>query len=157
MGDMTPEAGTQYLEDHVVGSVFQFGSVFVDEKEMISFAKKYDPQVFHTNPEAAKKTVFGGLIASGWLTGSLAMRLIVEHRLSRVANLGSPGIDEVRWWKPVRRGDTLSVRMSILETRRSQSKPDRGVVKAWIEVLNQSEEVVMSWKGTNIVLCRNHG
>ncbi len=157
MGDMTPEAGTQYLEDHVVGSVFQFGSVFVDEKEMISFAKKYDPQVFHTNPEAAKKTAFGGLIASGWLTGSLAMRLIVEHRLSRVANLGSPGMDEVRWWKPVRRGDTLSVRMSILEARRSQSKPDRGVVKAWIEVLNQSEEVVMSWKGTNIVLCRNRG
>ena len=152
MGDVTP---MQYLEDHVVGSIFQFGSILVDEKEMIAFANQYDPQVFHADPEAAKKTAFGGLVASGWLTGSLAMRLIVKHRLSHVANLGSPGIDEVRFRKPVRPGDTLSVRLVILETRRSKSKPDRGIVKLSIEVLNQSGEVVMSWKGTNIVLCRN--
>ena len=152
MGDMTP---MQYFEDHVVGSIFQFGSILVDEKEMIAFANQYDPQVFHADPEAAKKTAFGGLVASGWLTGSLAMRLIVKHRLSHVANLGSPGIDEVRFRKPVRPGDTLSVRLVILETRRSKSKPDRGIVKLSIEVLNQSGEVVMSWKGTNIVLCRN--
>ena len=155
MGDVAPPGGMLYFEDHVVGSVWEFGSILVDEKEMIAFAKQYDPQVFHANPEAAKKTAFGGLIASGWHTGSLAMRLIVDHRLSRVANLGSPGIDEVRWWKPVRSGDMLSVRLAILETRRSQSKPDRGIVKVSIEVLNQSGEVVMSWKGTNIVLCRN--
>ena len=152
MGDVTP---MQYFEDHVVGSIFQFGSILVDEKEMIAFANQYDPQVFHADPEAAKKTAFGGLVASGWLTGSLAMRLIVKHRLSHVANLGSPGIDEVRFRKPVRPGDTLSVRLVILETRRSKSKPDRGIVKLSIEVLNQSGEVVMSWKGTNIVLCRN--
>ena len=152
MGDVTP---MQYFEDHVVGSIFQFGSIRVDEKEMIAFANQYDPQVFHADPEAAKKTAFGGLVASGWLTGSLAMRLIVKHRLSHVANLGSPGIDEVRFRKPVRPGDTLSVRLVILETRRSKSKPDRGIVKLSIEVLNQSGEVVMSWKGTNIVLCRN--
>ena len=152
MGGVTP---MWYFEDHVVGSVFQFGSILVEEEEMIAFAKRYDPQVFHADPEAAKKTAFGGLIASGWLTGSLSMRLVVEHRLSRVANIGSPGIDDVRWWKPVRPGDTLSVRLTIIETRRSQSKPDRGIVKSSIEVLNQSGEVVMSWKGTNIVLCRN--
>jgi len=152
MGDATT---MQYFEDQKVGSVFRFGSIMVDEQEMMAFAKRYDPQVFHADPEAARKTAFGGLIASGWLTGSLAMRLIVEHRLSRVANFGSPGIDEVRWWKPVRSGDMLSVRLAILETRRSQSKPDRGIVKSSIEVLNQSGEVVMSWKGTNIVLCRN--
>ena len=152
MGDGT---AMLYFEDHVVGSVWEFGSILVDEKEMIAFAKQYDPQVFHADPEAARKTAFGGLIASGWLTGSLAMRLIVEHRLSHVANFGSPGIDEVRWWKPVRPGDRLSVRLTIVETRRSQSKPDRGIVKSSIEVLNQSGEVVMSWKGTNIVLCRN--
>ena len=152
MGDVTRML---YFEDQVVGSVWQFGSILVDEQEMIAFARRYDPQVFHADPEAAKKTAFGGLIASGWLTGSLAMRLIVEHRLSHVANFGSPGIDEVRWGKPVRPGDTLSVRLTIVETRRSQSKPDRGVVKSSIEVLNQYGEVVMSWKGTNIVLCRN--
>ena len=152
MGGVTP---MWYFEDHVVGSVFQFGSILVEEEEMIAFAKRYDPQTFHMDPEAAKKTPFGGIIASGWLTGSLSMRLVVEHRLSRVANIGSPGIDDERWWKPVRPSDTLSVRLTIIETRRSQSKPDRGIVKSSIEVLNQSGEVVMSWKGTNIVLCRN--
>jgi len=144
-----------YFEDHEAGSVFQFGSFLVEEEEMIAFAKRYDPQIFHADPEAAKKTPFGGVIASGWHTGSMSMRLIVEHRLSHVANFGSPGIDEVRWWKPVRPGDTLSVRLTIIETRRSQSKPDRGIVRSSIEVLNQSGEVVMTWKGTNIVRCRN--
>jgi acyl dehydratase len=152
MGNVAPK---WYFEDHVVGSVFQFGSILVEEEEMIAFAKKYDPQSFHMDPEAAKKTAFGGLVASGWHTGSVSMRLIVEHRLSHVANFGSPGIDEVRWWKPVRPGDTLSVRLTIIETRRSQSKPDRGIVRSSIEVLNQSGEAVMTWKGTNIVLCRN--
>lgn len=154
MSDATP-GSMFYFEDHEAGSVFQFGSVLAEEEEMISFAKRYDPQVFHADPEAAKETPFGGIIASGWFTGSLAMSLIVEHRLSHVANFGSPGIDEVRWWKPVRPGDVLSVRLTIIETRRSQSKPDRGIVKVLIEVLNQSEEKVMSWKGTNIVRCRN--
>ena len=152
MGDGTPML---YFEDHEAGSVFQFGSFLVKEEEMIAFAKRYDPQIFHADPEAAKKTPFGGVIASGWHTGSMSMRLIVEHRLSHVANFGSPGIDEVRWWKPVRPGDTLSVRLTIIETRRSQSKPDRGIVRSSIEVLNQSGEVVMTWKGTNIVRCRN--
>ncbi len=151
MGDV---ATMQYFEDQVAGSVFQFGSIVVDEKEMIAFAKRYDPQVFHADPEAARKTAFGGVVASGWLTGSLAMRMIVDHRLSHVANFGSPGIDEVRWWKPVRPGDILSVRLTITDTRRSQSKPDRGIVNSLIEVLNQFGEVVMSWKGTNIVRCR---
>ena len=154
MADVTP-GSMLYFEDHEAGSVFQFGFILAGEEEMISFAKRYDPQVFHADPEAAKETAFGGVIASGWFTGSLAMRLIVDQRLSRVANLGSPGIDEVRWWKPVRPGDVLSVRLTIIEARRSQSKPDRGIVKVLIEVLNQSEEKVMSWKGTNIVLCRN--
>lgn len=155
MGDATQPASLWYLEDHVPGSVWQFGSILVEEKEIIEFAKRYDPQVFHTDPEGARKTAFGGLVASGWHTAGLAMRLIVEHRLSHVANLGSPGIDEVRWWKPVRPGDRLSVRMTILETRRSESKPDRGIVRGSIEVINQTGEVVMSWKGVNIVRCRN--
>ncbi len=146
---------TLYFEDHLAGSVHAFGSVLVEEQEILDFAGRYDPQVFHTNPEAAKKTSFGGLVASGWHTVALAMRLIVDHRLSRVANLGSPGVDELRWLKPVRPGDILSVRFTVMEARLSHSKPDRGIVTALVEVLNQTGEVVTTWKGANIVLCRN--
>jgi acyl dehydratase len=147
----------RYFEDHVPGSTYEFGLVLVEEREIIDFARRYDPQVFHVDPEAAKKTPFGGLVASGWHTVALATRMIVDHELSRVASLGSPGIDELHWWKPVRPGDVLSVRLTITEARRSLSKPDRGVVKGFIEVLNQRAEVVTSWKGANIVLCRHPG
>jgi acyl dehydratase len=146
-----------YFEDHIPGSVSQFGSVVVTEQEIVDFANRYDPQTFHNDPEAAKGTSFGGLVASGWLTGALAMRLIVDHQVSHVKTLGSPGMDEIRWLKPVRPGDTLSVRLTILEKRLSQSKPDRGVIKGLIEVLNQDGDVVMSWKGVHMVLCRNTG
>jgi len=157
MGDSVfKESATDlYLEDHVPGSVYRFGSIRVEEKEIVDYAKRYDPQVFHVDPEAAGRGPFGGLVASGWHTASLAMRLLVDHWLSRMANLGSPGIDELRWLKPVRPGDTLSVRLTIMEARRSQSKPDRGVVRGLVEVLNESGEVVTTWKGVNIVLCRS--
>ncbi len=145
----------RYFEDYEPGAVHEFSEIAVDEEEMIGFARRYDPQVFHTDPQAATKTVFGGLIASGWFTAALAMRLIVDHYVSRVASLGSPGIDEVRWLKPVRPGDRLSVRISILEARRSRTKPDRGTVRALIEVINQGREVVMSWKGMSIIRCRD--
>ena len=145
----------RYFDDYEPGAVHEFGDIAVDEEEMISFARRHDPQVFHTDPHAAAKTMFGGLIASGWLTAALAMRLIVDHYLSHVASLGSPGIDEVRWLKPVRPGDRLSIRISILEARRSHTKPDRGTVVALVEVINQNHEVVMSWKGINIIRCRD--
>jgi acyl dehydratase len=151
------DAKDLYLEDHVPGSVHRFGSILVEEKEIIDFARTYDPQVFHVDPEKAKGTSFGGLVASGWHTVAMAMRLLVDHRLSRMANLGSPGVDELRWLKPVRPGDVLSVRLTIMEVRRSQSKPDRGIVRALVEVLNHDGEVVTTWKGVNIVLCRNKG
>ena len=118
-----------YFEDHIPGSVYTFGSILVDEKAIVDFASQYDPQIFHTDPDAAKKSSFGGIVASGWHTAALAMRLLVDHRLSHVANLGSPGLDELRFLKPVRPGDELRVRLTILEVRPSESKADRGVVK----------------------------
>ncbi len=143
------------FEDYVPGSVRTFGTILVTEEEIIDFARRFDPQVFHTDPAAARKTIYGGLVASGWHTGAMAMRLLVEHYVSRTESIGSPGMDEVRWLKPVRPGDRLSVRVSVLEARRSVSKPDRGVVRSFVEVLNQDMEVVMSWKGVGLLLCRD--
>ena len=150
-----PPAEDRYFEDYVPGSVYEFGSMVMEEKEMIDFATRYDPQTFHTNPEAARKSVFGGLIASGWHTGAVSMRLIVDHYLSHVASLGSLGVDELRWPKPVRPGDELSIRVTILEARRSRSKPDQGIVRSLVEVLNQNRETVMSRAAVNLVRCRH--
>src|SRR5664280_716034 len=99
----------RYFEDYVEGDVHHFGTIAVEADELIAFAKRFDPHAMHTDPEAAKNTPFGGLIASGWYTASLMMRLYVEHYLTHVASLASPGLDELRWLKPVRAGDTLSV------------------------------------------------
>jgi len=144
----------RYFEDYVTGSVHEFGSITVEQDEVIAFARRFDPQVFHTDPELAKSTMFGGLIASGWHTSSLMMRLFVDHYLSKVASLASPGVDELRWKMPVRPGDELSIRVTVAETKRSRSKPDRGVLHSFIEVLNQNREVVMSMKAVNLLLCR---
>ncbi len=144
----------RYFEDYVAGSVHEFGPITVEEAEIIEFARRYDPQVFHTDPEAAKHTMYGGLIASGWHTAGLMMRLLVDHYLSHVASLGSPGVDELRWLRPVRPGDELSVRVTVVETRRSNSKPDRGIIRPFVEVINQNGEVVMTVKAVNFLLCR---
>jgi acyl dehydratase len=144
----------RYFEDYLVGSVHEFGSIAVEEDEVIAFAKRFDPQVFHTDPESATNTIFNGLIASGWHTAGLMMRLFADHFLSKVASLGSPGVDELRWNKPVRPGDELSVRVTVLEARRSRTKPDRGIVHSFIEVMNQNRDVVMSMKAVNIFFCR---
>ncbi len=144
----------RYFEDYPEGAVQEFGSIRVEKEELIDFAQRFDPQPFHTDPEAAKQSIYGGLIASGWHTAAIMMRLCVEHYLSRVASLGSPGVDELRWLKPVYPGDELSVRVTILEATRSRSKPDRGLIRSYVEVLNQRREVVMSMKALNFVRCR---
>jgi acyl dehydratase len=144
----------RYLEDYVPGSVHEFDGIVVEEAEVIAFGQRFDPQPFHTDPEAAKQSAFGGLIASGWHTASLMMRLFVDHYLSHVASLGSPGVDALRWLKPVRPGDRLVLRVTVHEVKRSRSKPDRGVLHSHIEVLNQRSEVVMTMKALNILLCR---
>ncbi|MFC2177193.1 MaoC family dehydratase [Actinomycetota bacterium] len=143
----------QSFEDYVAGAVYEFGAITVDETEVISFARQFDPQPFHTDPTEANEGHFGGLIASGWHTGALAMRLLVDHFLPITASLGSPGVDEMRWTRPVRPGDELSLRVTILEARRSTSKPDRGFMRTHIEVLNQHRDVVMSMKAMNLMAC----
>lgn len=150
----TVPAEDRYFEDYIAGSVHEYGSIAVEQEEIISFAERFDPQVFHTDPEGAKKTIFEGLIASGWHTCGLMMRLFAEHFLPKVASLGSPGIDELRWNKPVRAGDELSIRVTVMETKRSRSKLDRGIVHSLIEVMNQDRNVVMSMKAVNLFLCR---
>jgi len=144
----------RYFEDYVAGSVHECGSIAVEEGEAVAFAQRFDPQPIHTDPAAAKQSVFGGLIASGWHTASLMMRLFVDHYLSRVASLSSPGVDELRWLKPVRPGDQLSLRVTVLETKRSRSKPDRGIVRSYIEVRNQRSEAVMTMNAVNLLRCR---
>jgi acyl dehydratase len=154
IGDFPVPIERRYFEDYQPGAVFEYGRITVTQAEVIEFAQRFDPQAFHVDPEAAAHGPFGGLIASGWHTAGLMMRLLTDHFLSRVASLGSPGVDELRWTRPVRPGDSLRIRVSILEARRSRSKPDRGVVRTEIEVLNQHGEVVMSLKALNILRCR---
>ena len=141
----------RYFEDYTPGDVYEFGTITVTEPEIIEFAKQFDPQYFHIQPEKAAESRFGGIIASGWHTAGLAMRLYVDHFLSHVASLASPGVDDVRWPNPVRPGDTLRIRVRILEARLSRSKTDRGVVHAKIEAINQKDELVLSMVGISII------
>jgi len=145
----------RYLEDYVAGAVHEFGEVLVTEQEIIEFARRYDPQDFHTDPVKAARSRFGGLIASGWLTCALMMRMYTDHYLTRNASLSSPGLDEVRWLSPVRPDDVLHARVTVLEARRSSSKPDRGILRSKIEVLNQRGEVVMTMVAMNLVAGRS--
>ena len=144
----------RYFEDYVEGDVHRFGTIAVEADEIIAFAKRFDPQTMHTDPEAAKRSPFGGLIASGWHTAGLMMRLYVEHYLTHVASLASPGLDELRWLKPVRPGDMLSLRVTVLKTVPSKSKPDRGAVTSFVEVINLAGEMVMTFRIVNIIAKR---
>lgn len=144
----------RYFEDYVPEAIYEFGQIRVTEDEIIEFARRFDPQEMHIDPQAAMQGAFGGLIASGWHTAAMMMRLVVDHFLPGKASLGSPGIDELRWLRPVRPGDVLRVRVTVLDATRSRSKPDRGVVRTLMEVLNQHGEVVMSLKAMNIIACR---
>ncbi|HUI55944.1 MAG TPA: MaoC family dehydratase [Bryobacteraceae bacterium] len=156
IADIAAPLGERYFEDYVPGSVLEYGSIALTAGEIVEFAKRFDPQYIHTDPRAAAEGPFGGLIASGWHTAGVMMRLFVDHYLSHVASMASPGIDELRWTRPVRPGDSLSIRVSIIEANRSRSKPDRGMVRSLVEVLNQNGEVVMSLKAMNILRCRDH-
>lgn len=136
-----------YWEDFHPGQVREIGGISLSEEEIIEFAKKYDPQPFHTDRDKAKQGYFGGLIASGWQTASVCMRLICDLYLLDAASLGSPGVDEVRWVKPVRPGDTLRLKTTVLETRASVSRPDMGTVRSRSDLYNQHGELVMHMSG----------
>jgi len=143
-----------YFEDFPVGVRRELGSRTVDEAEMIAFSRAYDPQPFHIDADAAAHSHFGSLIASGWQTCALTMRVFCDSFLLQSAAMGSPGVDEVRWTKPVRAGDTLTVYSTVLEARPSRSKPDRGVVVSATEVVNQHGETVMTMRGMTIMALR---
>ena len=144
----------RWFEDYLVGAVFTAGSVMVNEAEIVAFARRYDPQAMHTDPEAARSGRFGGLIASGWHTAALMMRLFADNFLAPASSIASPGIDELRWLLPVRPGDVLSLRVTILEARRSRSRPEQGIVHSFVEVLNQRGEVAMSLKPISLIARR---
>jgi acyl dehydratase len=142
---------TEYFEDAVVGKRRELGRHTMSEEEIVRFAREFDPQPFHVDPEAASASHFGGIIASGWQTCSIAMRVLVDGYLQHAAALGSPGIDEIRWRRPVRPGDTLTFYNTVLEMRPSTSKPDRGLVVAQTEALNQNGETVMTMRGMTML------
>lgn len=134
----------RYFEDFQVGEVSERGPYVVTREEIVAFAKQFDPQPFHIDEEAAAQSIFGGIIASGWHTASLCHKLVVEAQLGNSASMGSPGLDELRWLKPVRPGDALTVRTEVLSLTPSRSKPDRGAIKWRFEVRNQHGETVMT-------------
>ena len=140
-----------YWEDFPAGSVREFGGVTMTSEEIVAFARQFDPQPFHVDPQAAALSPYGGVIASGWHTASLMMRLLALGFLSPASSLGSPGIDELRWLAPVRPGDRLSGRVTVLSANPSRSKPDRGIVITLIEMRNQAGDTVLSLKPVNLL------
>lgn len=144
----------RWFEDYTAGDLREYGSIALTEEEIVAFARTYDPQPIHTDPEWAATGPFSGLIASGIQTIGVFMRLYADHYLTRCGSLASPGVDEVRWPRPVRPGDALRLRAETLETRLSRSKPDRGLVVTGCELLTQDDEVVLSQRVMNLVAVR---
>ena len=141
-----------YFEDFKPGDRFESATLTITERLIVDYARLYDPQPFHTDPEAAKASIYGGLIASGGQTIALSFKLFLETGVLSACSLGSPGLDEVRWKAPIRPGDTLRVVAEVLEARPSASKPDRGIVRIRYTTLNQRGEAVTSLIGNQ--LCR---
>ena len=136
-----------WWEDFKVGERSEMGRHTFSAEEIIAFAKQFDPQPFHTDPEAARASAFGGLIASGWHTCAIGMRLMVEQYIGRTVSLGSPGIEDIRWYRPVRAGDTLTYSRAVTESRASASRAGVGLVKHRWEAVNQEGETVLTMEG----------
>ncbi len=141
-----------YFEDIEVGAKQSFGHYEVTREEVIDFASKYDPQPFHLSDKEAAKTYFGKISASGWHTGAMTMRMLVENmKDNKQAGLGSPGIDELRWLRPVYPGDTLRCETEIIEKTPSRSRPEMGSFKSTLTVFNQKDEPVMTMKSIGLI------
>jgi acyl dehydratase len=144
----------RYFEDYTIGATYICGTFTMTEDEIIQFATQYDPQMMHIDRDLAAQGPFGEVIASGWHTIAKTMRLVVENFLPH-NGLAAPGVDEVRWLRPVRPGDTLTLHATIQDARRSRGKPDRGLLHILLELLNQHGEVVLSMKPMNLARVRN--
>lgn len=141
------EAGElRYWEDFPVGSEAVHGTHTITEEEIVRFAREFDPQVFHTDPEAARETAFGGLVASGWHTAALYMGMFVRSQLLGSASMGSPGVEELRWLVPVRPGDELTARSRVVEAWPSETNAGRGTIVGEHEFVNRRGEVVMRFR-----------
>src|SRR5260370_13459968 len=150
-GEMPGGVTERYWGDPRTGGVSTAGTIRVSEADIIDFARRYDPQAMHTDPEAAARGRFGGLIASGWHTAALMMRLFADRFLSPASSVASPGLDELRWLQPVRPGDVLSLRVTVLAARRSRSRPGEGVIRSFVELLNQRGAVGLSLKPISLI------
>jgi len=144
-------------EDMTVGSTTEIGKHTFTRDEIVEFAEKFDPQPFHLNEAAAEKSPFRGLVASGWHTCSVMMGMLVRNALADSTSMGSPGIDEIRWLKPVRVGDTIAMTNSVLDKRISESKPDRGIVSTQWAGINQHGETVVTVRSKGMFGLRNPG
>jgi acyl dehydratase len=143
-----------YWEDFTPGRVFETATRTLSEEDIVRFAREYDPQTYHTDQEAARGSPFGGLIASGWHTCGVTMRLMCDGYLLETSCVGSPGLEELRWLKPVRPGDTLRLRTTVIEATPSTKQPNRGTVLFRWETLNQNDEVALSMLGRQLFLRR---
>jgi acyl dehydratase len=146
---------TTYFEDVAVGDVVEYGEHTFTGEGIVAFAEEFDPQPFHVDEAAAAESPYSGLIASGWHTASVCMRLLVEGVLSEWASMGARGLEELTWHHPVRPGDTLSIRSEILDTWPSESKSDRGYVRWKLDGINQDDEVVLTWVAVGMVARRS--
>ena len=152
--DLPAPVEDRWFEDYLVGATYEFGSIEVSEADIVAFAREYDPQPIHTDPAGAADGPFGGLIASGIQTVAVVMRMYVDHYISRVASLASPGVDELRWLRPVRPGDSLRIRVTVESARVSRSKPDRGLVHTRVEGIDQDDRPVISFTAMNFLARR---
>jgi acyl dehydratase len=148
---MLPAPKERYFEDYVQGAVYEYGPISIGEAEIVEFGKRYDPQYLHVDKERARHGPYGGLIASGWQTAAMIMRLFVDQFLPDGANLGSPGIEELRWIKPVQPEDRIRARVTVISTRTSRSKPDRGIVETRIDAFNQNDEHIATLRAVNFM------
>jgi len=147
-------ANDRYFEDYELAATYLAGEFMLSEADIFDFAQRFDPQPFHLDRDAAKASHFGGIVASGWHTASAMMRVIVDGFVSSVAGMGSPGVEQIRWLKPVRPNERLKVLVTIEQLRRSASKPDRGLCHTLMEVVDDQGEVRMTVRSVGMVRCR---